>query len=110
MPGMLATMTAKVMCSHGGQGAFLMPNPRLKIMGQLVPLSPPPVMFSGCSNPTPPVNTGPDVIGNWIPATHTMRVKSLGQPLICQSSTGTAVPSGLPMLVASPGQTRVKGM
>jgi hypothetical protein len=102
-------MTAQVLCGHGGQGKFLMPNPKLKMSGVLVPLSAPPVMIAGCSNPPPPVNTGPDVIGNWIPATHTARVKSMKQPLICASSMGTAVPSGVPVTVASPGQTKVIG-
>lgn len=110
MPGFLVTMSAKVLCGHGGQGAFLMPNPRVQIMGTPIPLSAPPVMISGCANPPPPVNVGPDVIGNWIPPTHTVRVKSLGMPLICQSSMGVAVPSGVPVTVAFAGQVKVKGM
>ena len=110
MPGFLCTMSAVVLCSHGGNAKFAAPNPRVKVMGVPVPLSPPPVVIAGCSNPTPPINTGPDVIGNWIPPTHTMRVKSMNLPLVCQSSTGIAVPSGLPVTVAFAGQVRVKGM
>jgi hypothetical protein len=110
MPGFLVTMSGQVSCGHQGKAAFLMPNPRLKVAGMLVPLSAPPVMISGCSNPPPPVNVGPDVIGNWIPATHTARVKSMNLPLVCQSSMGVAVPSGVPVTVMMAGQTRVKGM
>jgi hypothetical protein len=103
-------MSAVVLCGHGGKANFAAPNPRVKIMGVPVPLSPPPVVIAGCANPPPPVNTGPDVIGNWIPPTHTMRVKSMSLPLVCQTSKGIGVPSGLPVNVVFAGQTRVKGM
>src|SRR5262245_49458434 len=107
MPGLLVTMSAQVMCGHGGQAKFAAPNPRVKCNGQPVPMSAPPVVIAGCSNPPPPANVGPDVVGNWIPATHTARVKSMKQPLVCASSMGTAMPSGVPVTVANPGQTKV---
>jgi hypothetical protein len=110
MPGFLLTMSAAVMCAHGAKASFLMPNPRVKVAGSLIPLSAPPVMISGCPFPPPPVANGPCVIANWIPPTHTVRVKSMGMPLICQTSQAIAVPTGTPITIAFAGQIRVKGM
>ncbi len=110
MPGFLLTMTAAVMCSHGGKANFTAPNPRVKIMGVPVPMSAPPVVIAGCPFPPPPVANGPCVTANWIPPTHTTRVKSNNLPLVCQSSQAIAVPTGTPIVIAFAGQTRVQGM
>ena len=110
MPGFLCTMTATVLCAHGGKCNFAAPNPRVKIMGVPVPMSVPPVLVAGCANPPPPVNVGPDVTANWIPVSHTTRVKSNNLPLVCQTSKGIAVPSGTPINVVMAGQTKVKGI
>jgi hypothetical protein len=34
----------------------------------------------------------------------------MGMPLVCQSTISVAVPTGMPLVIASTGQTRVKGM
>ena len=110
MPGFLLTMSAVVMCTHGGKANFAAPNPRVKIMGSPVPMSAPPVVIAGCPNPPPPVNLGPCVVGNWIPPSHTVRVKSMGLPLVCQTSQALGAPTPAPLKIAFAGQVRVKGM
>jgi hypothetical protein len=110
MPGFLLTMSAAVMCAHGGKCNFAAPNPRVKIMGVPVPMSAPPVVIAGCAFPPPPVANGPCVTANWIPPTHTVRVKSNGMPLVVQTSQAIAVPTGTPVVIAFAGQVRVKGM
>lgn len=119
MPGYLLTTTAKVMCAHGGMANFPAPNPRVKIMGTPVPMSAVPVVIAGCAMAIPPpAGPGPTpcISATFLPPTMTLRVKSMGQGLLCQTSaTGPAIttpPSPpaplLPVVFA--GQVRVKGM
>lgn len=119
MPGYLLTMSCVVTCAHGGQAKPTAPNPRVKIMGTPVPSSTLPFMIAGCAMVVPPpAGPGPTpcIMASFLPPTMTLRVRSMGQPLLCQSSmTGPAVttpPSPpvplLPVIFA--GQTRVKGM
>jgi hypothetical protein len=110
MPGFLLTMSAAVLCAHGGKVNFAAPNPRVKVMGVPVPMSAPPVLIAGCAFPPPPVANGPCVVANWIPPTHTIRVKSMGMGLVCQTSQAIAVPTGTPITIVFAGQVRVKGM
>jgi hypothetical protein len=110
MPGFILNMSAVVLCSHGGKVNFPAPNPRVKIMGQPVPMSAPPVLISGCANPPPPANVGPCVSAPWIPPLHTMRVKSMGQGLVCMTSKAIAIPTGTPIMITFAGHIRVKGM
>ena len=119
MPGFLLTISVVVTCAHGGQAKPTSPNPRVKLMGTPVPLSSPPFVIAGCAMAVPPpAGPGPTpcISATFLPPTMTLRVKSMGQPLLCQSSmTGPAIttpPSPpAPLLpVSSPGQTRVKGM
>jgi hypothetical protein len=119
MPGFLLTMSCVVTCPHGGQAKPTAPNPRVKIMGTPVPMSSPPFSIAGCPMTIPPpAGPGPTpcTMATFLPPTMTMRVKSMGQPLLCQSSmTGPCVttpPSPpAPLLpVSFAGQTRVKGM
>jgi hypothetical protein len=118
MPGYLLTMNCMVTCPHGGQAKPVAPNPRVKIMGTPIPMSAPPFVISGCSMVVPPpAGPGPTpcITAMFLPPTGTTRVKSMGQPLLCNSSaTGpciTTPPSPpAPLLpVASAGQTRVRG-
>ena len=110
MPGFLLTMSAQVMCSHGGQAKCPAPNPRVKIMGTPVPMSSVPYLVAGCAFPPPPVANGPCVSAPFIPPTATIRVKSMGQGLLCQSSMATAIPTGTPLIIAFAGQVKVRGM
>lgn len=119
MPGYLLTMTCTVMCAHGGKATPSVPNARVKIMGTPVPMLSSPFMVAGCSYQTPtpggPVPS-PCVQATFLPPSATLRVKSKGQGLLCQSSmTGpcTPTPPGVPLPfqpVSSAGQTRVKGL
>ncbi len=119
MPGFLLTMNCTVMCAHGGQAKPTSPNPRVKIMGVPVPMSSPPFVVAGCAMTVPPpAGPGPTpcLMATFLPPTMTARVKSMGQPLLCQSSmTGPAIVTPpappVPLLpVVSAGQTRVRGM
>ncbi len=119
MPGFLLTMNCVVMCAHGGQAKPSSPNPRVKIMGTPVPVSAAPFIVAGCPMAVPPpVGPGPTpcLTATFLPPTMTVRVKSMGQPLLCQTSmTGPAitVPPSPPlpfMPVSFAGQTRVQGM
>ena len=119
MPGYLLTMSCVVMCMHGGKATPVMPNPRVKIMGVPVPMVSSPFMIAGCAMAIPPpAGPGPTpcIMATYIPATGTVRVKSMGQPLLCQTSlTGPAtnVPPAPPLPlqpVVNAGQIRVKGM
>lgn len=119
MPGFLLTMQCKVTCAHGGQAMPTAPNPRVKIMGTPVPMSAPPFTVAGCPFAIPPpAGPGPTpcISATFLPPTMTLRVKSMGQGLLCQTSaTGPAIttpPSPpvpfLPVIFA--GQVRVKAM
>ena len=110
MPGFLLNMSAQITCAHGGQAKLVAPNPRVKIMGQPVPMSSAPLTIAGCAFPPPPIANGPCVTGQWLPPTLTIRVKSMGQPLVVQSSQAVCAPTGTPAMIAFAGQTRVKGM
>ncbi|MDY6911260.1 MAG: hypothetical protein SVM79_02745 [Chloroflexota bacterium] len=119
MPGYLLTMTCVVTCAHGGQAKATTPNARVKIMGSPVPMSSVPFMVAGCPMTIPPpAGPGPTpcISGTFLPPTMTVRVKSMGQPLLCQTSmTGPAIttPPSPPapfLPVSFAGQARVKGM
>jgi hypothetical protein len=98
----------------------MVPNPRVKLMGQPIPMSAPPVtILPDCQMKIPPpAGPGPTpcISATFLPPTMTLRVKSMGQGLLCQTSmTGPAIttpPSPpvplLPVIFA--GQVRVKGM
>ena len=118
MSGYLLTMNCVVTCAHGGQAKPVAPNPRVKIMGTPVPLPAPPFVVAGCSMVIPPPagpGPAPCVSATFLPPTATVRVKSMGQPLLCETSTTapciTTPPSPpAPLLpVAFAGQVRVKG-
>jgi hypothetical protein len=119
MPGFLLNMQCKVTCSHGGMAMPSAPNPRVKIMSVPVPIAAAPFSVAGCPFIIPPpAGPGPVpcISGIFLPPTMTIRVKSMGQPLLCQTSmTGPAIttpPSPpLPFLpVIFAGQVRVKAM
>jgi len=118
MPGYLLNMNCIVTCVHGGQVKPTAPNPHVKIMGTPIPLSPPPFVVTGCPMTIPPpAGPGPTpcITATFLPPTATTRVKSMGQPLLCLSSSTapciTTPPSPpAPLLpVSFAGQVRVKG-
>ncbi len=109
MPGFLLTMNAVVLCAHGGQVMFAAPNPRVKVMGTPIPLPSVPCPVAGCAFPPPPLANGPCVTAVWLVVTGTTRVKSMGQPLLCQSTLANCVPTGTPVIVSYAGQLRARG-
>jgi hypothetical protein len=101
--GMLVQQGATVLCAHGGQAQPGAPAARVKLAGQAAIGLPPPWTISGCS--LPPQAGGPCATATW--SVGTVRVKSMGQPLVIQDGTAQCVPTGVPLNVVS-AQVRVK--
>jgi hypothetical protein len=107
MPGFLLHVGATVLCSHGGQAQPTVPNPRVTVMGMPTVTLSAPYVVAGCAFPPPTAGNGPCVTAQFV--TGTVRVTSLGQPLLCMSSQAICVPTGTP-LIPSIAQTRVTGI
>ncbi len=107
MPGFLLTLGSVVQCAHGGMAQPTVPNPRVKVMGQPTVTQPAPWMIAGCAFPPPPAANGPCVTAQWVIGS--VRVKSMGLPLLLQDSQAICTPTGTPLIVDAT-QTRVKGM
>ena len=107
MPGFLVHVGAQVLCAHTGQATPTVPNPRVTVSGQPTVLLTTPYVVAGCTFPPPTAGNGPCVTGQWLVGT--IRVTSLGQPLVVQSSQGICAPTGTPLLIVVT-QTRVSAM
>ncbi|MBD2355991.1 hypothetical protein H6G41_15400 [Tolypothrix sp. FACHB-123] len=107
MPGFLLNLSSTVLCVHGGQAKPSVPNVRVRAMGLPTATQGPPYIIAGCVNPPPPANVGPCVLGNWVVAS--LRVKSMGMPVLLMDSQAICVPTGTPLTVVLT-QTRVKAM
>lgn len=105
--GFLLDMTSTVQCSHMGKATATIPNPRVKIMGQPTVLQSTPYLVAGCTFPPPPAGNGPCVNASF--TTGTMRVMSMGQPLLMMESIGLCTPTGTPTVIMM-AQTRVRGL
>lgn len=106
MPGYLLHVGATVMCAHGGQAQPMMPNVRVRVNGQPAIALAAPYLIAGC----PFVQGGvpsPCVTAQFV--TGTLRVKSMGLPLLVQESQAVCIPNGTPAVVAMT-QIRVKAM
>ena len=90
------------MCLHGGQATPPVPNPRVLVMGMPTALTSAPWVVAGC--PGIPTAVPPCVTGQWVLGT--LRVTSMGQPLVVQSGVAVTAPGGVPLLPVSM-QTRV---
>ena len=110
MANYMLDTSSTVLCTHAGQAQAAGSNPRVKMGGQPIVTQINSYTVSGCSLPPPSAGNGPCVSAPWIPVTHTVRVKSMNLPLVCQSSQAIAIPTGTPITIAFAGQTRVKGM
>lgn len=108
MSGLLLTMASTILCVHAGKANLVMPNLRVRVMGVPVPMMDVPAVVTGCTLPPPPAANGPCVTGTWL--TGTMRVRSMGQPLLTQTSTSLVMPTNTMLVITSPGQARVIGM
>lgn len=93
MPGHGIQQGAKALCAHGGTAQPTMPNPRVRLAGAAAIALPTPWMVSGC--PFPPASGGPCVTAMW--TTGSVRVTSMGQPLVIQGGSATCVPTGTPL-------------
>jgi hypothetical protein len=105
MGAFLLHLGATVMCSHGGQAMPTSPNARVLVDGQPTAQLPAPWMVAGC--PGVPPALPPCVTAQWVLGT--MRVTSLGQPLLILTGQAVCVPTGTPLLPIV-AQTRVTAM
>jgi len=95
MPAPLVQQGATVLCSHGGQAQPTVPSPRVTLGGQPALTLPAPWTIAGC--PFPPNSGGPCATAMW--SVGTVRVTSMGQPLVLTTGTATCVPTGVPLMV-----------
>ena len=104
MPNPLLNASSVLICPHAGRGQPVALSPRVKISGSACLVMGTPMPIVGCT--ANPGNSGvPCVMAQVL--TGSGRVRSMGQPLLTLSSTLLATPSGAPVTIASPGQTRV---
>jgi hypothetical protein len=96
MPAPVVHVGATVLCSHGGQAQPTVPSPRVMVSGQPVTLITALYVIAGC-----PFNVSggpvPCVTGQWLVGS--VRVLSMGQPLVIQTSASTCIPNGTPMMI-----------
>lgn len=104
MPGFLLHVGSQVLCAHGGQAQPTMPNPRVLVAGQPVVAVSGPWVIAGCALPPPPAANGPCITAMWL--TGSLRVTSLGQPLVVMTGQALCAPTGTPLLPVA-AQTRV---
>jgi hypothetical protein len=104
MPGFLLHVGATVQCAHGGMAQPTVPNPRVTVMGQPTVALSTPYVVAGCAFPPPPAANGPCVTAQFLIGS--VRVTSLGQPLLLNSSQAICAPTGTPLII-SVTQTRV---
>lgn len=93
----LVQQGATTACRHGGQAQPTAPAPRVRLSGQNAVALPAPWTVAGC--PLPPNAGGPCTAAIW--TTGTVRVTTLGQPLVLQGGSATCVPTGVPLTVAA---------
>ncbi|MFF6883408.1 hypothetical protein ACFY9F_09480 [Streptomyces sp. NPDC012421] len=103
MPGFAVQQGASVLCAHGGRAQPTAPSPRVRISGVSAVTVAAPWLVAGC--PFPPVSGGPCVSAAWTAGS--VRVTSMGQPLVIQGGAATCVPTGVPLAVAA-AQPRVR--
>ncbi len=102
MPGPILHVGATVTCAHGGQAIPSAPSPRVSVMGMPIATIAGPYIVAGC--PLVPPAPGPCVTAQWVVGT--VRVTSMGQPVVIMSGVSVCAASGTPLLPVS-AQTRV---
>ena len=108
MPGFLLHQGATILCSHAGQAQPTAPNPRVAVSAMPTVFLTTPYVVAGCAFPPPPVANGPCVTAQYMVGT--VRVTSMGQPLLVFSSTAICAPTGTPLLPPVSTQVRVTAM
>ena len=106
MPGFLLHIAATVQCAHQGIAQPTVPNPRVTVSGQPTVALTTPYVVAGCAFPPPPAANGPCISAQFLPGTGSLRVTSLGQPLLLNTSQAICAPTGTPVII-SVTQTRV---
>ena len=91
MPGYLLHQGATVLCMHGGQAQATVPNPRVKVAGQMTVQQTNPWSVAGCPF-VAGVTPMPCVMAQWIVGA--TRVMSGKLPLLLQDSKAVCVPNG----------------
>jgi hypothetical protein len=91
MPGFVLHVGATVLCMHGGQAQAAVPNPRVKVAGQVTVQQPNPWTIAGCPFTTG-ANPMPCVTAQWVTAA--TRVLSGSMPLLLQDSQAICAPNG----------------
>ncbi|MEO3807253.1 hypothetical protein [Nonomuraea sp. B1E8] len=102
MPAAIVHQGAVVVCAHGGRATPTVPNPRVLVGGERTVLLAGPWTVAAC--PFPPVYGGPCVAGVW--SVGSVRVRSMGQPLVLAGGLATCAPTGVPLTVTA-SQLRV---
>jgi hypothetical protein len=105
MAGFLLHQGAVVICLHGGQAMPVVPNPRVTLTGMPSSTITAPWVVAGCPGILPAVP--PCVTAQWV--TGTLRVTSMGQPLVVQSGVAITAPGGVTLMPLTM-QTRVTAM
>jgi hypothetical protein len=106
MPGYLLHQGASVLCMHTGQAQPMMPNPRVKVSGQMVVTRDCMYTVAGCAFPSISSGAPPCVSAQWITAA--IRVRAGGMPVLMQDSQAVCTPTGTPLNILVT-QVRVKG-
>ena len=104
--GFLLHQGATVICAHGGQAMPTVPQPRVKVAGQMVVTQAAPWTIAGCPF-VPPGGNGPCVTAQWVTAS--LRVRVGGVPVLLQDSQALCAPTATPLTVLVT-QVRVKGL
>ena len=100
---LLVQQGAAVACAHMGQAQPTAANPRVLLSGAPTVTTAVPWMVAGC--PFPPTSGGPCVSAQWVSGT--VRVTSMGQPLVVSTGSAVCAPTGVPLTVLS-AQPRVR--
>ena len=107
MPGFLLHAGATVLCAHGASTQPTVPNPRVKVDGQLITTQITLYTITGCPLTTPSGAPMPCVTGQWVSGA--TRVRAGGQPVLLQDSQAVCTPNGTPLNITVT-QTRVRGV
>lgn len=97
MPGFVVHQGAVVTCLHAGMAQPTAVQPRVRVSGMPVAVTPFPYAVAGCTLaavPSPPCTVGQWTLG-------AVRVRSLGMPLVINAGVATCVPTGTGLIVAS---------
>src|SRR3978361_2092577 len=106
MASQLLTINSVLLCAHGAPCQPVSVTPRVRVAGAPCVTTAGTLTVAGCSIPP---RAGPNCTGAKA-VTATTRVRASGVPLLVGASVFVAIPSGLPIQIASPGQNRVFGI